>query len=73
MAFNPFEQRVISADEFARLSPRTRGWAVYVAGERDDQPNIPNEKNPYPAGSHEHAEWDAGQQQAYIETLDSEE
>lgn len=32
-----------------------------------------SETNPYPAGSHEAAEWKRGTEKAYIEVLDSEE
>jgi hypothetical protein len=65
--------KVISKAEFAQLSPFLRGWTVYMAGERDDQPYVPNEANPYPPLSHEASEWKRGQEKAYIEVLDSEE
>jgi hypothetical protein len=64
---------MITPEQFAKLSPYARGYAVYVAGERDDQPHVPNERNPYPAGSREATEWDRGQAQAVLDVQDGEE
>lgn len=66
-------RRVVTREEFEALPPFRRGWAVYMAGERDDQPNIPNEANPYPTGSVDADEWNRGQQVAMVQVLDSEE
>lgn len=63
----------ISKETFEQLSPRDRGYTVYMAGCRDDQPNIPDESNPYPPGTMEHAEWDRGQQLAVLATQDIDE
>jgi hypothetical protein len=59
--------------EFEALTPRWRGYTVYMAGERDDQPNIPNEENPYPVGSHKARCWDDGQRDAALAAQDGEE
>lgn len=67
------ESPEMSKEEFRRLAPGARGYAVYWYGERDDQPNVPNESNPYPAGSTEFQEWARGQSQAMIDAQDSEE
>lgn len=63
----------VTKDHFESLSPFMRGWAVYMAGSRRDQPNIPNETNPYPEDTSDHNEWNRGQQRAVIECIDSEE
>ena len=34
---------------------------------------VPDEKNPYPSGSAEAQEWNAGAMSAYLEVLDGEE
>lgn len=60
----------VTAAEFANLAPRGRGYHVYMAGARLDQPNIPNEKNPYTKGSRAHQEWDLGQRIAVLEAQD---
>ena len=67
----PMQEQVLTKEEFETLKPRTRGYVVYMAGNRDDQPNVPNEKNPYPAGSKEHEEWNEGQRQAILQAQDN--
>jgi len=64
---------MISKRQFLKLKPYERGYAVYMAGERDDEPNVPNEQNPYRHGSNNAAEWERGQQQAVLDVQDSEE
>ena len=64
---------IISAAKFASLSPFWRGWAVYMAGARKDQPNIPNERNPYPPRSRKANEWLRGGTVAMQEVVDGEE
>jgi len=64
---------MLTKEEFEALSPRDRGYAVYMAGSRDDQPNIPDESNPYPDGSIKAALWNEGQRIAVLEAQDSEE
>lgn len=64
---------MMSRREFERLAPRDRGWVVYTAGARADEPNVPDEKNPYPTGSEEAKEWDRGQAQAVLDAQDGEE
>lgn len=63
----------LTAAEFEKLSPIRRGWVVYMAGCRDDQPNVPHESNPYPPGSEDAEQWDAGQQKAVLDVQDGEE
>ena len=46
------------------------GYVVYLAGERDDQPHIPDESNPYPEGSDKAGEWDRGQHEAVLQVQD---
>lgn len=65
--------RVLTKEDFESLNPRSRGWVVYMGGCRDDQPNIPDESNPYPVGSSEHQQWERGRQSAYTHCLDLEE
>ena len=67
------EPRALTKEEFESLSPTDRGYAVYMAGERDDQPNIPNEKNPYPKGTKEHEEYDQGAFMGVLEVQDYDE
>lgn len=64
---------VMTKEQFERLEPRPRGYAVYLLGAREDQPNVPDESNPYPKGSTEWEAWNAGAQAAYLEVLDGEE
>jgi hypothetical protein len=63
----------LTAEQFAKLTPLQRGYAVYMLGEREDQPHVPNERNPYPAGSFDASQWDEGQRRAVLEAQDSEE
>lgn len=64
---------MMTARQFRRLRPYARGYAVYMMGEREDQPHVPNEANPYAAGSRQASSWDRGQQQAVLDAQDSEE
>lgn len=63
----------VTKEEFESFSPFDRGYAVYMCGSREDQPNIPDEKNPYPDGSHERQRWNDGQLRAVLNAQDSEE
>ena len=63
----------LSQEEFEALTPYERGFAVYMAGNREDQPNVPNETNPYPVKTREHKEWERGQFAGVLEAQDSEE
>lgn len=63
---------MITKEEFEALSPFDRGYAVYMAGARDDQPNIPDEKEPpYPVGSMEFNQYLSGQRHAVLEAQDN--
>ena len=64
---------VISKKEFLKLTPYQRGYAVYMLGERDDQPHVPNEPNPYPRGTLAHRSWANGQRAAIHAVVDVEE
>jgi len=63
----------ITAQCFATLSPYARGYMVYLCGARDDVPNVPNERNPYPQGSRKAAEWDRGQAAAARDAQDGDD
>jgi hypothetical protein len=63
----------LSKAEFKQLSPRNRGYSVYMYGCREDHPNIPDEKNPYPKDSQQAKEWEAGAFAAMLQAQDSEE
>ncbi len=63
----------MTAKRFSALPPRARGYAVYMMGSRDDEPHVPDETNPYQAGSADAAAWNAGAWAAYLEVLDGEE
>lgn len=62
-----------TAAEFQRLTPYWRGYVVYMYGARPDQPNVPDEKNPYRVGTDDHHEWAAGQVAAAQGVQDGEE
>jgi hypothetical protein len=59
--------------EFSKLTPRQRGYVVYMMGERADEPDVPNESNPYAAGSNDAIEWGEGRRRAVLIAQDSEE
>jgi hypothetical protein len=59
--------------QFLALSPRDRGYVTYMMGSRNDEPHVPDEKNPYPAGSLQAVQWDEGQYRAVLDAQDSEE
>lgn len=63
----------LTKEEFEGLPPFLRGYAVYMHGCRKDQPNIPDEKNPYPEGSEEYKKWIEGAQLGALHAQDSEE
>jgi hypothetical protein len=65
--------KTLTAEQFAKPTPLQRGGPVYRCGEREDQPHIPNERNPYPAGSFDASQWDEGQRRAVLAAQDSEE
>lgn len=59
--------KIMSKAEFAALSAWGKGYAVYMAGMREDQPNIPAHYTPSPD---ERADYKAGQRAAVIEAQD---
>lgn len=61
----------ITKEELDRLTPFERGYAVYMFGAREDQPNVPDEPNPYPNGTDAHEKWADGARSAYVEVIDS--
>lgn len=67
------EPLVVTEQEFLALPPRQRGYTAYMLGERDDQPHVPNEANPYPAESADAREWDEGQRRAVLDAQDADE
>ncbi len=56
--------------EFLALLPWQRGYAVYMMGERDDEPNVPNESCPYVSGTTQADEWHEGQRMAVLDAQD---
>ena len=63
----------ISAEQFRQFTPFERGYAVYWFGNREDEPNVPSESNPYPVGTQAHIDWQRGQVRAAILAQDGEE
>lgn len=57
--------------EFESLSPVVRGYTVYMAGSRADQPNVPAESNPYTKDSENAKQWAHGQDLAVQEVQDA--
>lgn len=67
------ETKVMTKAAFEKLGAYARGYAVYWCGENPEQPNVPNERNPYKPGTKAHAEWDRGQYAAMQDAQDGEE
>jgi len=61
----------MTKEEFEQLTPYERGYAVYMLGCRDDEPNVPEEKCPYRIGTPEELAWSRGQTQALINVQDA--
>ena len=59
---------MLTKAEFEALTPRGKGYAVYMAGCREDQPNIPEEWTP---AAEDQAEYDAGQGEGVLEAQDN--
>lgn len=64
---------VMSVATFESLTPYWRGYYVYMCGKNDEQPNIPDEKNPYPAQTAEHDAWNEGASKACFDVLDGDD
>jgi len=62
---------MITEKQFKSLSPKMRGYMVYMRGARDDEPNVPNETNPFKPGSTKYILYQVGQNDAVIEAQDS--
>ncbi len=60
----------ISKEFFDALSPRGKGYAVYMCGCRDDQPNIPSEFTPKPSDKDE---YEGGIMEGILEMQDGSE
>ena len=58
---------MLTKEEFEALTPREKGYAVYMAGCRDDEPNVPEEYTPAPADK---AAYDEGQFDGVLEVQD---
>ena len=61
---------MLTKEEFAALTPRQKGYAVYMAGNRADQPNIPSEYTPEPGDKRE---YEAGQFEGVLEAQDCDD
>lgn len=57
----------ITKSEFNAMPPRHKGYAVYMGGCRDDQPNIPRSFTPEPKDA---VEYHAGYFAASLEAQD---
>lgn len=64
---------MITRDAFLSLPPFDRRYIVYMAGARDDEPNVPDEPNPYESGSNAALEWNRGAQEAALHAQDSDD
>lgn len=62
---------MMTKEEFTELDAFQRGHIVYMKGKHSDEPNIPDEENPYKPGALTHRRWNAGQQSAVIEAQDN--
>jgi hypothetical protein len=58
---------VITAEEFEELDDFNKGYAVYMYGDRDDQPNVPR------TCDCDSADYHAGQRLAVVHVTDMEE
>lgn len=65
--------KIITADEFRLLSPFNRGYTVYMCGTCNDQPNVPDEQNPYIPNTPAYKRWEEGAMLAVREAQESEE
>jgi hypothetical protein len=63
----------LTKEEFEALPPLTRGYATYMLGARDDQPHVPDERNPYLEGTSEHDHWTLGAERASIEAQEGDD
>jgi hypothetical protein len=50
-----------------------RGYAVYMLGERSDEPNVPDEACPYRPDTEQAEEWHEGQRLAVLDVQDSDD
>lgn len=64
---------MITKEQFEAFTPRQRGYVVYMRGAWESEPHVPEEENPYPAGSEDYAEWARGQMQGVLVAQNSEE
>jgi hypothetical protein len=62
--------RPMTAAQFSALSPYGKGYAVYMLGDREDEPNVPKEWTPREDEAEEYKE---GQMQAVLDVQDGEE
>ena len=59
---------IITAAEFAAFTPYAKGYAVYMCGDRSDQPNVPHEYTPSPETA---ADFNRGTRTAILEITES--
>jgi hypothetical protein len=67
---NPGGQRSITRQQYDSFTPKNQGYATYMQGSWN--PSVPNEC-PFPAGSAERTQWEAGNHQAMLDVQDGEE
>ena len=61
---------MIEESDFYALEPEGRGCVVYMFGSRDDEPNVPDEENPY-TDLDDRSAWEQGQFLAMMAAQDS--
>lgn len=60
--------RLFTREEFASMTPKQKGYAVYMFGARKDQPNIPETYTPSLV---ERSQYERGQLLAVMDAQDS--
>lgn len=54
----------LTKKQFKSLNPVARGYVTVMAGQLPDEPNVPDQGNPFPKGSKLRALWDKGRDMA---------
>ena len=62
--------KILTKEEFDNLTPYLKGFAVYMMGSREDQPNVPETYIPNEA---EKEEYEKGNFKAMLNVMDCEE
>lgn len=62
--------KILSKEEFDNLTPYLKGYAVYMMGSREDQPNVPENYSP---SETEKEEYEKGNFKAMLNVMDEED